>query len=79
MIEIQPLDLLVSVNGVSLFGTKQLGEYESSQSHFEVAVDRIVESTLPRVIRVFRLHRYTTQVCERTSACEYIMHMRSYF
>jgi hypothetical protein len=62
MAEIYPLDILVSVNGVSLFGSKELGEHESSQDHFEVAVDRIVASTLPRNIRVFRLHRYSTQV-----------------
>ena len=56
-IDIQKFDILVSVNGVSLFGDQELKEHESSQIHFETAVDRIVESTVPRTVRVFRLWR----------------------
>ena len=66
-IDIQQFDILVSVNGVSLFGDEELKENQSSQNHFEIAVDRIVESTVPRTVRVFRLWRSSAAADGMTS------------
>ena len=57
--EILPHDILVSVNGLSLFGDQDLADEESAQIHFENAVDMIVASSTPRTLRVLRLARTT--------------------